>query len=112
MAKRLVDKEHLARMVRKPCMIRKAGFSLHNSPVQAHHLLKPSDGRRGLSFKSGDDQVVPLCELHHRELHTKFGDELKFFEHYFGDPYAGQREAMLMWQETTLERELGDDLPF
>ena len=61
-----------------------------NGSIQAHHLLKPSDGKRGWSLKAGDDQVIPLCVFHHAQLHTKFGNEFKFFEHYGFRKFAMQ----------------------
>lgn len=93
-------------------MISKAGFYTHNHPIQVHHLLKPSDGKRGLSLKSGDDQTVPLCEFHHRELHTKFGNEFAFFKHYGFKETAGQEEAAKLYAETLALREEDSDLPF
>jgi hypothetical protein len=44
--------------------------------TQAHHLLRT--GHHGLSLKSGDRFVVPLCVKHHEALHHS-GDEVAFF---------------------------------
>lgn len=109
MAKRLVDKEHLLKVSKKPCMISKAGFYTHKGPIQVHHLLKPSDGKRGWGLKAGDDQVIPLCMFHHQELHTKFGDEFKFFKHYGMKETAGQEYAKELYENKDLE---DNDLPF
>lgn len=83
---RLINKKHLQYVASQDCMI------CGETPVQAHHLLKPNTGFRG-GVKAGDDNVVPLCFKHHAELHTKFGDEEKFFEHYTYDTDAGRRKA-------------------
>ena len=48
-----------------------------------HHLLRV--GQHGMGYKSGDDKCVPLCALHHYELHfgKDFGgNEVSFFAHY------------------------------
>ena len=62
--------------------ISRADFYSCNGPIQVHHLLKPSDGKRGWSLKAGDNQVIPLCMYHHAHLHTKFGNEFKFLKFY------------------------------
>ena len=82
MSKRLTNQKHLMWVRTLPCFISRSGFLSCNGSIQAHHLLKPSDGKRGWSLKAGDDQVIPLCVFHHAQLHTKFGNEFKFFEHY------------------------------
>ena len=48
-------------------------------PIQAHHLLKPWAGPRGMGLKADDRNVIPLCMHHHSELHTVYGDEEQFF---------------------------------
>jgi len=84
-----------------------------NGNIQAHHLLKPSDGKRGWSLKAGDDQVIPLCTFHHAQLHTKFGNEFKFFKHYGFKEDAGQEYAKQLWEKNSLWiDEKDDDLPF
>lgn len=93
-------------------MICRAGFYTHSKVIQAHHLLKPSDGKRGMSLKSGDDQVVPLCEMHHRKLHTKFGSEKKFLEAYGFKETAMQEYAKELWDRDMYQRSAPDDLPF
>tara|TARA_R100000781_G_scaffold78532_1_gene48694 strand:+ start:95 stop:409 length:315 start_codon:yes stop_codon:yes gene_type:complete len=87
--KRNENREYLELIAQRPCMI------CNTRPVQVHHLLKPKDKKRGLGMRSGDEHVVPLCFKHHTELHTKWGDEFKFFEHYLGDKYAGQKQSAL-----------------
>lgn len=81
--------------------------------IQAHHLLKPSDGKRGWSLKAGDNQVIPLCMFHHAQLHTKFGNEFKFLKHYGFKETAGQEYAEQLWNKNSdWIDEKDDDLPF
>ena len=47
--------------------------------------------------------------FHHQELHTKFGDEFKFFKHYGMKETAGQEYAKELYENKDLE---DDDLPF
>lgn len=109
MSKRLKNKKHLMYVTTLPCFIQQAGFYTCNGPIQAHHLLKPSDGKRGMSLKAGDDQAIPLCMYHHAKLHTKFGDEFKFFEAYGYPKDAGQKYAKELYDRTNGSN---DDLPF
>lgn len=51
--------------------------------IQAHHLLKPFDGVRGMGMKANDKNLVPLCLYHHTELH-RMGNEYEFSYKYFG----------------------------
>lgn len=64
-----------------------------NGSTQAHHLLKPWDGSRGMSLRANDKNVIPLCYFHHAMLHTKLGTEANLFTKYnlksdFGKEYA------------------------
>jgi hypothetical protein len=64
--KRLRDADHLALIASKPCLI------CGRQPTHAHHLTFAQP--RALGRKVSDEFAVPLCNLHHRELHDK-GDE-------------------------------------
>ena len=112
MAKRLVDKQHLLYVTTLPCMICRAGFLTHGGPVQAHHLLKPASGRRGFGLKANDNEVVPLCMFHHAQLHTKFGNEQKFFSNYGFKDDAAQKYAAELYERHKFNCEHEDDLPF
>ena len=48
-------------------------------PIQAHHLLRPWAGERGMNLKADDRNVIPLCLKHHMVLHQKYGSEDSFF---------------------------------
>ena len=112
MSKRIVDKKHLEYVASLPCFIARAGFYSCNGPIQVHHLLKPSDGKRGWSLKAGDNQVIPLCMYHHAQLHTKFGSEPAFFAHYGLKADFGQKYAKELWFRSIAIAENDDDLPF
>ena len=114
MSKRIVYKKHLEYVSSLPCFISRAGFYSCNGPVQVHHLLKPSDGKRGWSLKAGDNQVIPLCMYHHQKLHTKFGDEHKFLKNYGFKDDAAIKHAEEIYQQYQYENsdDYKDDLPF
>jgi hypothetical protein len=69
--KRLRDKDHLRFVASQPCVI------CGRQPTEAHHLKfsQPS----ALGRKVSDAFTVPLCALHHRDLHTT-GNELAWWE--------------------------------
>tara|TARA_R100001510_G_C7639058_1_gene196827 strand:+ start:1276 stop:1614 length:339 start_codon:yes stop_codon:yes gene_type:complete len=112
MSKRIVDKKHLEYVGSLPCFISKSGFMSCVGPIQVHHLLKPSDNKRGWSLKAGDNQVIPLCMFHHAQLHTKFGNEFKFLKHYGFKQNAAQEYAKTLWENKQDYYEIDDDLPF
>lgn len=64
--------------------------------VEAHHLLRPWEGERGMGMKSGDQNTIPLCPTHHRLLHNT-GDELRFFRERKGDERFGKFTAIQCW---------------
>ena len=66
--------------------------------VQAHHLLKPYDGVRGMGMKAGDNNAIPLCQTHHALLHDTKGDEDKFWESYNLSPDFGRNIAKELWE--------------
>ena len=108
MTKRIVDKDHLQYVSTLSCMICGA-----RKQIQVHHLLKPYDGMRGLSMRAGDNNVVPLCFQHHTELHTKFGNEEKFFIHHGYFAGTGRQVAKSLWESRTMhDNEVDDGLPF
>jgi hypothetical protein len=60
--RRLRDKDHLRFVASHPCLV------CGRQPAEAHHLkfAQPS----ALGRKVSDAFTVPLCALHHRDLHT------------------------------------------
>src|SRR5947209_2057607 len=63
---RLRDRHHLKFVGTQPCL------ACGRSPADAHHLKFAQ--QRGMGLKVSDEFTVPLCRLHHRELH-RYGDE-------------------------------------
>jgi hypothetical protein len=74
---RLRDKEHCKYVATQPCVI------CGRTPAEAHHLrfVQP----RALGRKVSDEYTVPLCRLHHRELH-RYGDEASWWAGTSIDP--------------------------
>lgn len=52
-----------------------------------------------MGMKAGDQNAVPLCPRHHRELHMR-GDEYVYFEDACGDQHAGKLKAMELWYKS------------
>ncbi len=76
-ARRLRDKSHLLNVGALPCLI------CGRQPSHAHHLRYAQP--HGLSQKVSDEFVVPLCFLHHRELHDA-GSERDWWHRQGLDP--------------------------
>lgn len=106
------NQKHLNYVRSLPCTVCKAGFISHHKTVQAHHLLKPWSGVRGMSLKATDANVIPLCLFHHQLLHTKFGSEKAFFENYGMQPDYGKKYAKSLWENTSIDDDIEDELPF
>jgi hypothetical protein len=68
--KRLRSKEHLRFVARQPCRI------CGRAPSQAHHIRFAQP--RGLALKVSDEFTVPLCAIHHTEIHAT-GDERQWW---------------------------------
>jgi hypothetical protein len=87
-ARRVRNKHHLNFVSAQPCLI------CGRSPSDAHHIrfVQP----RALGRKVSDEFTVPLCRVHHRELHG-VGDEVKWLEKVKIDPLAA---AQGLWQHT------------
>ena len=73
--------------------------------VQAHHLLKPWNGIRGMSIKSNDKNTIPLCYWHHKILHDEIGDEYKFFRQNKLPPNFGKMVAVFLWINSPIYEE-------
>ena len=75
--RRIRDKEHLKAVAKQPCLV------CGRTPSHAHHLTFVQPRARGL--KTSDEWVVPLCYLHHRELHDR-GNEKEWWKERGADP--------------------------
>ena len=85
--KRIRDREHLKYVASQPCLI------CGRQPTQAHHLTFAQPRARGL--KTSDEWVVPLCNLHHRQLHDR-GDERGYWE---GKGIDAEFSAKSLWRK-------------
>jgi hypothetical protein len=74
---RLRDKDHRKFVSTQPCVV------CGRSPADAHHLRFAQP--RALGRKVSDEFTVPLCRLHHRELH-RHGDEAAWWHRVKIDP--------------------------
>ena len=60
--KRIRSKEHLHFVASQPCVI------CGRTPAHAHHVRYAQP--RGLALKVSDEFTVPLCAIHHNQIHT------------------------------------------
>jgi hypothetical protein len=86
--RRLRDKTHLKFVALQPCLV------CGRSPVDAHHLRFTQP--RAMGLKVSDEFTVPLCRVHHRDLHS-VGDEVAWWERRAIDPVATSR---MLWIST------------
>ena len=82
------DKEHLRFVCRQPCTV------CGRTPCEAHHLRFAQP--RAMGRRVSDEFTVPLCRLHHRELH-RVGNELSWWKGLNLDPLP---IALRFWQLT------------
>jgi hypothetical protein len=105
------DKDHLRYVAIQPCTV------CGRQPSEAHHIRYAQP--RALGRRVSDEFTVPLCRVHHRELHGQ-GDErawwgklnidpmpiaLKFWQHSRGIPAArrSDQEPQNIAPDTTRE---------
>jgi hypothetical protein len=74
---RLRDKDHRKFVTTQPCLV------CGRSPADAHHLRFAQP--RALGLKVSDEFTVPVCRVHHRELHRQ-GDEAAWWQRIKIDP--------------------------
>src|SRR5262245_36314596 len=60
--RRIRSKQHLRYVATQPCAV------CGRTPSHAHHIRHAQP--RGLGLKVSDEFTVPLCAIHHRDLHT------------------------------------------
>ena len=95
--KRYVNKKHMDWIHSFPCCLTAQGDCL--GAVQAHHLMKPWDGVRGMGLKATDRNLIPLRQRHHILLHKR-GNELAFFEETTGFADYGKVTAQRYWKQS------------
>jgi len=86
--RRLRDKVHLKFVASQPCLI------CGRNPADAHHLKFTQP--RAMGLKVSDEFTVPLCRVHHRDVHS-VGDEVAWWERRAIDPLATSR---MLWVST------------
>jgi len=93
MTKRYTNRNHLNWIHTQMCIVDNDKCT---PPIQAHHLLKPWNGIKGMGRKANDKNLVPLCLYHHTELH-RMGSEEKFSLKYFGTNEQIKSYAQHFW---------------
>lgn len=86
--KRIRNTDHLRLVAAQPCLI------CARQPSQAHHLRFAQP--RAMGRKVSDEYTVPLCAIHHRQLHDH-GNEREWWRTYSIEPLA---IAERLWRES------------
>ena len=92
---RLRDKEHRKFVARQACLV------CGRTGSDPHHLTFTQP--RALGHRVSDEFTVPVCRIHHRELHRS-GDEAAWWQKLNIDPLP---VALRLWQHTRVDGELG-----
>jgi hypothetical protein len=87
---RLRDKEHCKFVRTEPCVV------CGRAPTDAHHIRFAQP--RALGRKVSDEYTVPVCRLHHRDLHG-YGDEASWWAGVGIDPLP---IALELWRRSRL----------
>ncbi|HVN93462.1 MAG TPA: ERF family protein [Terracidiphilus sp.] len=82
------DRQHLKFVTTQPCLI------CGRTPADAHHIRFAEP--RAMGRKVSDKYTVPVCRLHHRELH-RHGDERLWWRRYGIEPLE---VASAFWRST------------
>ena len=85
---RLRDKEHCKFVATQPCVV------CGRAPTEAHHIRFAQP--RALGRKVSDEYAVPVCRLHHRDLHS-YGDEASWWAGISIDPLPIARD---LWRRS------------
>ena len=93
------DPDHLKFVSTQPCL------ACGRHPSDAHHLKFAQ--QRAMGRKVSDEYTVPLCRVHHRELHRR-GDERIWWQQLNIDPLQA---AQRLWQQTQFNAQTPDHLP-
>jgi len=91
---RLRDKDHRRFVLRQACLV------CGRVPSDPHHLTFTQP--HALGRRASDEFMVPVCRVHHRELHRS-GDEAAWWRSLNIDPVP---VALKLWQQTRGNGEL------
>jgi hypothetical protein len=91
---RVRDKDHLKFVSRQACLV------CARVPSDAHHLRFTQ--ARALGRRVSDEFTVPVCRIHHRELH-RHTDEAAWWAQFNIDPLP---VALGLWQQTRFSSEV------
>jgi hypothetical protein len=86
--RRYRNKAHVRFVAAQPCVV------CGRQPSDPHHIRFAQ--KRALGRKVSDEFTVPLCRIHHRELHRK-GDEVAWWNSIKIDPIP---IALRLWQHS------------
>jgi hypothetical protein len=84
--RRIRDRDHIRHVMNQSCLI------CGRRPSDPHHLRLAQS--RALGRKVSDEFTVPLCRVHHREIH-RCGDEAVWWNKTGVDPTAAARALWL-----------------
>ena len=89
--RRIRDKAHIKFIAKQPCLI------CGRSPSDAHHLRFAQ--HRAIGRKASDEFTVPLCRVHHREVHNS-ADEVAWWQRCRVDALTQARNLWLKTRRT------------
>lgn len=87
---RIRSAKYLKYIRTKPCLI-------CGGPAEAHHLTHAQ--ARAMASKNGDQWVVPLCHVHHMQLHEFAGGERTFWSVNGINPLIWAEEQYAKWKD-------------
>ena len=93
---RLRDKDHRRFVLRQACLV------CGRLPSDPHHLTFTQP--RALGRRVSDEFIVPVCRVHHRELHRS-GNEVAWWRKLNIDPIP---IALRLWQQTRTDGDQSD----
>tara|TARA_R110000751_G_scaffold253912_1_gene353412 strand:+ start:224 stop:562 length:339 start_codon:yes stop_codon:yes gene_type:complete len=102
---KIKNKKHLMFVASQNCCLTSVSADWCNGNVQAHHLLKPYVGKRGMGMKASDNNAVPLCYHHHAKLHDSNGDEDSFWVKFTLSEDFGREKAKYWWSISPYNKE-------
>ena len=91
--RRVRNKAHLKFVASQACLV------CGRSPADAHHLRFTQP--RAMGLKVSDEFTVPLCRVHHRDLHNS-GNEIDWWKKRFDRPPSNFQNAMELHARITL----------